>query len=81
MDTCPICGASLISGVACPFNVPIEQAPWQFDYGLMAKGEMQHHEHQLMVARWNLHHKHELNSKVLQWSIDTIANFGGENIL
>lgn len=66
MNICPVCGAQMED--TCKFDVPREEAPWINDYFLMATGQMSHQAHQLMVARWNLHHLQEISQKVLSWS-------------
>lgn len=70
MMKCPVCGAEMDD--TCEFSVPQESAPWLHDYNLMATGKMTHEEHQVMVARWSLHHKEQISTKVYEWSRDIV---------
>lgn len=54
------------------FDVSKESAPWINDYSLMANGKMTHEEHQILVARWNLHHQEQTSKKAYEWSRDII---------
>jgi hypothetical protein len=74
MIKCSVCGSQVIE-INCMFDVPIEEAPWMNDYNLMARGEMEHKEHQRMVACWNLHHKDQVSKKVIEWAEEIINNY------
>jgi len=67
MNPCPICGAPLENAVeSCPFDAPEEQAPWRADYEAMARGQMTHEEHQVLVSRWALHNEGSQSEKALR---------------
>jgi hypothetical protein len=67
MNLCPVCGAPLEDPTeACPFGVPEEAAPWKGDYEAMARGQMTHEEHQVVVARWAVHNQSSQSEKALQ---------------
>lgn len=67
MHPCPVCGAPLENAAGpCPFDVPEEGAPWRADYTAMARGQMTHEEHQVLVARWALHNEGSQSRKALQ---------------
>ncbi|WP_291196849.1 hypothetical protein, partial [Frateuria sp.] len=67
MNLCPTCGAPLENPTeACPFDVSEEQAPWRADYEAMARGQMTHEEHQVLVARWALHNESSQSERALQ---------------
>lgn len=66
MIPCLTCGAPLEHPTAmCAFDVPGERAPWRADYEAMARGEMSHAEHQVLVARWALHNGHLHSERAL----------------
>ena len=57
---CPICGMPYNDH--CPFDVPREQAPWLADYDKLPSGEMSLQRHQLLLARWSLHHPQAISA-------------------
>jgi hypothetical protein len=64
-EICEVCGAILDNSEACIFNVPKEQAPSLADYEAMARGEMNHVEHQVLVGRWGLHNTESLSPQAV----------------
>jgi len=66
MKICDVCGAVLDKDETCIFNVPKENAPSIADYSAMARGEMSHAEHQVLVGRWGLHNTEALGQKAIQ---------------
>ncbi len=67
MNNCQTCGSPLETQTsACPFNVAEAQAPWRADYDAMARKQMTHEEHQVIVARWIVHNEYTQSEKVFQ---------------
>ena len=67
MEICAVCGALLKDKTAgCEFDGVEAQAPWLGDYDAMARGEMSHSDHQVVVARWVLHHHDSRSERVLK---------------
>jgi hypothetical protein len=78
---CETCGAPLdASAASCPFDVPEANAPWRADYEAMARGEMTHEEHQVIVARWIVHNEQGQSEKALQKMRLLAANNRGRRI-
>ncbi|WP_133166920.1 hypothetical protein [Solimicrobium silvestre] len=65
MKICEICGSILEECGTCLFNVPEDKAPCLADYEAMARGEMSHAEHQIVVGRWALHNTELQSQKTL----------------
>lgn len=64
---CAVCHAPLNDNQeTCLFDVPEAIAPWRGDYEAMARGQMSHAEHLVIVARWVLHNRASQSIKVIE---------------
>ncbi len=66
MKKCVVCGGEF-EGIECPFGRG-EELPLAEDYMLMAKGKLEHAEHQRNVARWVLHGDGEHADNIVIWA-------------